>query len=383
MLDRPRYQDTLITLGILLAGCRSNSDSMLWRRSLDSVGAVPYSGVGLCVGADVVFIAAASHYSPGIQPPPGRIVALRYSDGSPKWTAVVGEANLSTPILTRRLLIVADLRDRLYALEATSGQTAWQRELASYGRLMGVNQQEIVAKNGRLYVRCPNASAQEMRLVCLTEDSGSTVWETRLRWSWAQIAVALDDVVYIGSQNFLSSIDPRNGKVMKSTRLSAQPFVGLSCVGNDVVYATANTLVRLEGRTLREQWHTALKGSMAATKIHKPSFRCERVVSVSDNRVCVWLGNQMWAVDGSSGRLVWQREWQHDLDPCLTFLDGEMIVVGYVTDELAQVEILATSNGSTIHRLALTDMRFGYRTLAIANGRFYILTTKEVRCQQL
>lgn len=381
MRDAYRHQDLLLALGLLLAGCGSGNHNLVWRRSLDSVGAVPYSSVGLCVNGESVFIAAASRFSPGAQQPPGRLVALQRSDGYPRWAASVGVANLSTPILTQRMLVVADFRDRLYAFEPGSGQLVWQRDLASYGSMMGVNQQEIVANGGSLYVRCPLASSPEMMLVCLSEDSGATVWE--LRSPWGQVAVAADNVVYVGSQHLLSSVDSRTGKAIQSINLSPDRVLGLSCIGNDVLCATTTgSLIRLAGRNLRKQWHVALTGA-AAVQVRKSMLRCEHVILLSADRVYIWLGNRMWAVDGASGQLVWQREWQYDIAPCLVSLGGGKVTAGYFANELVHVEIIDGSRGRCVHQLSLTDMRYGYRTLAQVDSRIYILTMKEVQCYQV
>ncbi len=374
-----RHRDLLLACGLLLAGCRSASHGLRWRRSLDSVGAVPYSGVGLCVNAESVFITAASRYAPGAQPPPGRLVALRRSDGSLRWATPVGIANLSIPVLTQARLIVADFRDRLYAFEPASGQQVWQRDLASYGSMMGVNQQEIASGGGLLYVRCPLARTREMMLVCLSEGNGSTVWE--LRSPWGQIAVSADNVVYIGSQHLLSSIDGRTGKVIQSINLFPDRVLALSSIGNDVLCATASSLVRFAGRPLRKQWHTALQGT-TATEARQPILRCEHVILANADHVYVWLDNRMWAVDATSGQLVWQREWRHNIAPCLVSLDGGMIAVGYYTDGLAQVETLDASSGRPMHQLSLADVRHGYRTLAIFGSRIYIVTMKEIQCYQ-
>lgn len=367
--------------GILLTACRSGQNNLLWRRRLDSIGAVPYSGVGICTAEDLVFITAAARYSPALQPPPGRVAALKRSDGSPMWVKSIGTANLSTPFSIGTLLIVADFRDHLYALERASGQLVWQRDLTPYGNMMGINQQVPVADNELLYLRCPLPSRQEMTLVCLTMRGGQTLWKRK--FGWGSMALTAGRVLYLlQSSGTLFAINGHNGRVLNSLRIHPEKVLSLSCIDDDVVCVSPGSLFRLDGRTFRTKWRTDLS-AFTSTFIHKLPLRCEQVMSVVGDRVYVWLGNTIWAVDGLSGRLLWQHERKGEIDPCLVSIDDNVLTVGHCTDNLAEIDVLACLDGKTERRLTLRSVRPGYRLLTTVDGRMYVLTYEEIYCQYI
>jgi outer membrane protein assembly factor BamB len=98
----------------------------------------------------------------------GKVVAYSAGVGKVRWQKTIGPSE-SSPLLVGDRLYVGDWNGRVWALDARTGRTIWQRKPTS-AAIKGA----IASTGGRLYV-----GAYDGSVYCLGAQSGRLIWRAR------------------------------------------------------------------------------------------------------------------------------------------------------------------------------------------------------------
>jgi outer membrane protein assembly factor BamB len=98
----------------------------------------------------------------------GKVVAYSAGVGKVRWQKTIGPSE-SSPLLVGDRLYVGDWNGRVWALDARTGRTIWQRKPAG-AAIKGA----IASSGGRLYV-----GAYDGSVYCLGAQSGRLIWRAR------------------------------------------------------------------------------------------------------------------------------------------------------------------------------------------------------------
>ncbi|TFH86996.1 outer membrane protein assembly factor BamB [Billgrantia azerbaijanica] len=152
----------------------------------------------------------------------GRLVTLDNRSGQPLWERRIavpqGRSEIERlvdldgqPVLTPDgRLFVTSYNGRLVALEATSGEIQWERELSSY--------RTPVLVGNRLFV-VDVAS----HVVALDADSGAEIWRSEaLEGRWLTSPAFADGKLVVGDfEGYLHLLDTRDGRLVGRTRIDS------------------------------------------------------------------------------------------------------------------------------------------------------------------
>jgi outer membrane protein assembly factor BamB len=173
-----------------------------------------------------------------------KLTALRTTDGSMAWQHQLDDTLVVRPAWDNGWLVAATTGGTIIAFRAIDGFEVWRHDLPS-----PAHAPPALAAD-RVYVPGKNGHVTALRI-----DNGMPVWDRRLGGPPNDI-LALDDRVFVGSQdNFLYSIDTKDGTVDWRWRTGGD-VIGLPAVDAQQVYFVSfdNVLRALSRKTGVQQW---------------------------------------------------------------------------------------------------------------------------------
>jgi outer membrane protein assembly factor BamB len=186
--------------------------------------------------------------------------------------------------------------DFVYAINATTGNTIWKS--ANMYASSAVNGPSIddggpIYSNGRLYIL-----AQAQGVSCLNSTTGQILWTNGGTWYYT-IPVVDNGKVFVGTLGnpdafAFKAIDANTGATLWNQSLVGQTG-GTPIVCNGLlIYTSGNgTCTALDENTGAQAWTVTLPG-YSSNLTHY------------NNLVIGWFGTTLYALDASSGGVVWQ-----------------------------------------------------------------------------
>lgn len=167
----------------------------------------------------------------------GILEAIRIRDGAPLWQATVAVARGSSELermvdvdgqlqAMGGMVYVAAYQGRVAAIDITSGQIAWERDVPSYAGL-GVD-------TSRVFV-----TDDEGRMWALDRSSGATVWrQTKLRYRGVTAPVPFDgQYVVVGDiEGYLHWMDRADGRFVARIRVDSSGILSPPLVHGNTLY---------------------------------------------------------------------------------------------------------------------------------------------------
>jgi outer membrane protein assembly factor BamB len=149
----------------------------------------------------------------------GKLAAFSAADGSPKWTAVIGQPSMlkqvdnwdvyqSSPIVVDGVVYIGSTDGRLYALSAKDGSVKWSFQTK------GIVRATPAVSEGRVVF-----GSWDGQVYALDAASGKALWQfnTKVKgypWNSVQGSCAIEKgIVYVGSRSaFFYALDAATGK---------------------------------------------------------------------------------------------------------------------------------------------------------------------------
>ena len=287
----------------------------------------------------------------------------------------------SSPVIGDGTIYVVAEDERLYAVDAATGELKWRKRL-------GLDF-PMTYSDGRLFV------TMDSELRTLDANTGSVLWSYDLgSESWSTPAVA-EGIVYVATDNYgLHAVDVVSGepiwKFKSVMRRWASPAIGAG-----VVYIRSlQRMYTLDATTGAVVWES---GPLSFTHAQAPMVTGEALIFVQ--------GHQLTALDSSSGALLWEISqkvkddtliavsagvanidvgqtldaidvttgntiWQRDLQGPITAFDGVLYVGG--------VRFLTAVNAATGESLwRYPTYGAGRSVAAVVNGVVYFGSTDD------
>ncbi|GHC16322.1 outer membrane protein assembly factor BamB [Aidingimonas halophila] len=154
-----------------------------------------------------------------VQSADGNITALDRRNGSEAWVFDSSEPALTlrgtaTPQVIDQVSFVGLSDGRLATLDNRNGETLWDMRIATpqgrseVERLVDVDAQPLLTQDGRLYVTSYNG-----RLVALEATSGETLWE-REQSSYLTPLLVGDTLITVDEDSHITALDALSGRVL-------------------------------------------------------------------------------------------------------------------------------------------------------------------------
>lgn len=281
---------TLTTLAILLSACASGST-------------VVQNWPGFTIDAknQVGYISNGSH-----------IYAINLQTGAEKWRYPnPAERNLlfsASPVLTEDgQLVVGGYNNRVYSLDAETGQLKWTFDQAG-NRFYASG----LALGSRVFL--PNTDHNLYAL----DSSGALVWKFPTGSTLWSAPVSDGKLVFqAGMDHFLYALDPETGAVVWQTEDLGGSISGTPIISTDgILYfgTYVNEMLAVEATSGDILWRTPVSGWIYASPL------------LYDGRLYIGdLKGVFYSIDAATGSLIWQAEPHAEKDPEIS---GQAAVVG-------------------------------------------------------
>ncbi|MBP6633381.1 MAG: PQQ-binding-like beta-propeller repeat protein [Kofleriaceae bacterium] len=320
----------------------------------------PQEFAAAAVWADTIYLGGAR----------GEFVALRASDGQPRWSKRLGAVH-AAPTVARGLLYVGTADGILVCLDALSGEERWR--YASQGP---IGQAPVVAGNLVLF---GNEADQVFALDALTgaykwKYKGETPEEYTLR-GHAGLAVA-DDLAFTGFANgTLVALRLDTGSVAWSTSLREDQdrFVdidGTPVVLGGTVYATASSggLYALDVSTGLVRWRTPFFDAAAPS-----TTGATGALSTDGERLFVAAADLgVYALD-LDGNVLWRQGTRGGGEPAAPVVWGKLVIYSLARDGM----YLADRRTGEIYEFFNPGEGTAVPTVT-ADGQLYVLSNRGV-----
>lgn len=250
----------------------------------------------------------------------------------------------TSPVVVDGSVYVAGSGDPgyLYALDATSGESAWQFEPAGYAT------SAPVVVDGVLYV-----GTWGRRFYAIDAATGEEIWSTEVGHRFGPSSPAVvDGIVYVGTIG--------DGPLVVSGPEDEEEF-------------EACALLALDATTGDERWRYDAFGE---------TDRISSSPAVAGGRVYFGGEDAVYALDATSGEVVWERAIATHSQSSPAVVDGVVYygaTVGGAGEHPARVWALDAATGETVWTAGIDDG--GLRTSpAVANGTVYVPASSMRTC---
>ena len=221
------------------------------------------------------------------------ILKLQVPIGHVKWSRVIGPMLNSKPTVSNGVVYIGTNEDKIFALDANSGQVIWSIQVGVFNKSSGLTPTPVV-ENGMLYLNTPGS------LYALDANSGRTIWTYQIYTDTLLPPTVANGVVYVGSfDGVLYALDAVSGRKLWSQESSLHQFdldAASPAVAQGLVYvATDDGITVLDAASGQEQW-TIITDSMVNT----PTIVNGVVYLTTLDGV-----GELEALDAHSGRFKW------------------------------------------------------------------------------
>ncbi|WP_245778628.1 outer membrane protein assembly factor BamB family protein [Halomicrobium zhouii] len=179
---------------------------------------------------------------------PGTVLALNAVDGTPRWESALPTLTKSAPVLFGDSVIVRDQSGDVLAFDQETGDQQWDRTFETHS--LGWSFQGPLVKNERVYTYGVDTTAsQDNRLIALEATDGTTAWQREISAPVSMLASSPDHLFSVHRES-LHAVAPRDGTIRWRRKLTGQSNV-LSV--NGAVYVTnANSVTVYDTEDGRE-----------------------------------------------------------------------------------------------------------------------------------
>jgi outer membrane protein assembly factor BamB len=242
----------------------------------------------------------------------GDILALNASSGTELWSYPTSGRGVSSPAVVDGVVYVGSFEGTLYALNASTGLKIWSHTIMDTGHGTEVQSSPAVV-DGVVYF-----GALDDNVYALKASTGEKIWNHTVRLSVDSAPAISGGVVYVSSTNgILYALNARSGEEIWSFRVS-------------------DLLQRIHG--------------------YSPTV-ADGVVYVRSSD-----GGELYAVDASTGDLMWE-------SPGSLYVRGSAAIVGGVV--YSGTSALNASTGGELWHFSTEGDRV-YASPAVSNGVLYI-----------
>ncbi|WP_438951342.1 outer membrane protein assembly factor BamB [Porticoccus sp.] len=271
----------------------ADTGKQIWKKSLD----FPLAG-GVGFGGGLVVVAGTD----------GGVFALEAETGEQRWNARVTSEVLASPAVNETVVVVQSHDGKLVGLHPSNGEKRWQFEIDIPILTLRGTSPPILSDNMLI------AGFANGKVIALTADSGSILWENRL--AIPQGRTELERLVDVD---------------------------GRAVLVDEVIYASSyqgriGAIAKASGRGI---WY------QDASSVHDLAYGLEQVYSVQKD-------DEVRAIRGNSGQILWSND-----QLTLRKLNAPVTIEGN----------LAVADGEGyLHFLSQTDGRFVARVRVDSDG---------------
>lgn len=188
-----------------------NTGKVLWEKEL----AVPVSG-GLTYANENIYLATSK----------GEVIALKASDASEQWRTQLSSEILSSPAVSKGVLVTKTIDGRVYGLDMYNGHKTWVYD-RSVPRLTLRGSSSPIISNDVVITASDNG-----KLSALSLKQGKLLWETTISIAQGRNQlervidmdidpIIIDDVIYIaGYQGRIAAVKLGSGQILWSREFS-------------------------------------------------------------------------------------------------------------------------------------------------------------------
>nr|MDO8115205.1 PQQ-binding-like beta-propeller repeat protein [Candidatus Sigynarchaeota archaeon] len=266
------------------------------------------------------------------------------------WTYSTGSMVWSSPAVTGGRVYVGSQDDKVYCLNATTGEFIW-----SYTTGGDVDSSPAVV-NGRVYV-----GSQDFKIYCLDATTGNLVWSYTTGGGVDSSPAVANGRVYVGCDNAkLWCLNATTGEIFWNYTIGSlwQRALSSPAVAAGRVYmgSSDNNIYCLNATTGASIWNYTTGYYITSS----PAVAGERVYvgSYDFNEYCL---------DAATGALIWSYTTGGGVGSSTAIADGRV----YMGCEDGKIYCLDAATGAFIWSFA-TAYRVYSSSPAVANGRVYV-----------
>ena len=295
-----------------------------------------------------------------IQATPNSLEVLNVETKDTLWTFSLPESRGSMSFLvaqTSELCFAGGQYGKgLYALDKTSGEPVWFKEIGSlYTRNLILDEEQAFILGDSLY--------------CIRIDDGSTVWSRDITF---QGTPAVDDkYVFLVGGYMIHILDKTNGEIKWSRPHPDRGCAGIT-VDDQCFYTLSNdSVLAYNKETWDLKWHYVRPGDTL-------QVNCGNSLAITDDKLCFTIRNnvngngQLVTLDKTSGRFIWEHTFQGK------FMFAPVIANGVVYIIPAAEKALYGFDIATGEQLFYDNTyRYRYQPI-VANHRLYAAATNQI-----
>ena len=338
--------------------------ALLWRLPVDNITTNP-----LIVVDGVVYFGSGGG-------PDSHVNAVDATTGELLWRFDTDQSVYGAPTVADGVVYVGSDDNYFYALDSSTGNLVWRA-------YQDGEESFPVVPDGVVYV-----SPGDGYPYALDASTGELLWQTDTdadAWVWfTQHLMVVDGLVYIGSRGEgLHALDASTGKLIRrygpSSEWERERERGPLAFAGGVFYAVSgvsdNVILAIDARTGVELWR------YEATDYPYNPMLTDGVLYVVDNGSSIATQARsvypgpyyLYAIEASTGGLLWQHEAEDFLDPILTVADG--VIYGFsFGDSLDHLYALEASTGGLLWRYEIDLPDNADAAPAVADGVVYFGT---------
>ncbi|MFC3956843.1 Ig-like domain-containing protein [Halovivax cerinus] len=274
-----------------------------------------------------------------------RLYQLNATTGERLWTFDAGDDSGLT-VVDDVVFVAGEsgTDDAVFALNATTREVLWTFTRSSSG--YGLSKPAV--ENGTVYVTHDSQATYAIDVA-----SGETVWSVPIAGASSRLhsPVVADGVVYVDDTTYSSTdanvyaLDPSDGHTIWSAPANVDGYTGSSpALANDTLYFTADGSLRaVDATTGTDRWST----STCVAARHSPVYADGYVfVPMADSTVRTY--------DADTGDLVWRYEGYDEYAFTPAIVDGLLYTTGLENAEYVH-SLVALSGGTTAEPTSMID----------------------------
>ncbi len=234
----------------------------------------------------------------------GKFHCMDMYDGAQKWDRDFMTIDFSAPAVGDGLVVFQTASDKLVALNAETGEWAWESQHLRFDDLALQGMSRPVIDGGVIFVGLSGGSAAALEL-----GNGRVVWKTKIfsdsLFNDVDSAPAVDDtqVYVVGNAGGVAALSRKTGKVFWLDKEGSAS----GCSADDsMLYAASDSgeIIAYDKATGKKIWKTSLFGG----KLKSGYLRTPTKPVVSGGRiVTVTHGGKLAVLDKETGELIYSR----------------------------------------------------------------------------